>query len=78
MAQLRTTLRRFVRGAKYCWAAKRLNCSNAHVSRQLKQLEEILSVQLIQRTTRQFNLTYDGLRFYQQVKQLLEGAEQIN
>lgn len=59
-------------------AAKRLNCSNAHVSRQLKQLEDILSVQLIQRTTRQFNLTYDGLRFYQQVKQLLEGAEQIN
>ncbi|ENK3109925.1 helix-turn-helix domain-containing protein, partial [Vibrio cholerae] len=24
-------------------AAKRLNCSNAHVSRQLKQLEDILS-----------------------------------
>ncbi|EOE7410706.1 LysR family transcriptional regulator, partial [Vibrio parahaemolyticus] len=59
-------------------AAKRLNCSNAHISRQLKQLEDILSVQLIQRTTRQFNLTYDGLRFYQQVKQLLESAEQIN
>ncbi|MCQ8200306.1 LysR family transcriptional regulator, partial [Vibrio parahaemolyticus] len=48
------------------------------VSRQQKQLEDILSVQLIQRTTRQFNLTYAGLRCYQQVKQLLEGAEQIN
>ncbi|MGR5156862.1 LysR family transcriptional regulator [Vibrio owensii] len=59
-------------------AAKKLRCSNAHASRQLRQLEEILSVQLIQRTTRQFNLTYDGLRFYQQVKGLMDGAEQIN
>lgn len=59
-------------------AAKKLRCSNAHASRQLRQLEEILSVQLIQRTTRQFNLTYDGLRFYQQVKGLMDGAEEIN
>ncbi|WP_104039985.1 LysR family transcriptional regulator [Vibrio hyugaensis] len=59
-------------------AAKKLRCSNAHASRQLRQLEEILSVQLIQRTTRQFNLTYDGQRFYQQVKSLMKGAEQIN
>lgn len=59
-------------------AASRLNCSNAHVSRQLRQLEDILSVQLIQRTTRQFNLTYDGIEFYKQVKHLLENAEVIN
>ncbi|PSV48172.1 LysR family transcriptional regulator [Photobacterium indicum] len=59
-------------------AAKKLNCSNAHVSRQLRQLEDILSVQLIQRTTRQFNLTYDGVEFYKQVKYLLESAEAIN
>ncbi|ELR66453.1 Transcriptional regulator [Photobacterium marinum] len=59
-------------------AARRLNCSNAHVSRQLKQLEDILSVQLIQRTTRQFNLTYDGVEFYKQVKYLFESAEVIN
>ncbi|GAM68015.1 transcriptional regulator [Vibrio sp. JCM 19236] len=49
-------------------AANKLSCSNAHASRQLKQLEDILKVQLIQRTTRQFNLTYDGLAFYQKVK----------
>lgn len=59
-------------------AAQRLGCSNAHVSRQLRQLEELVSVQLIQRTTRQFNLTYDGVEFYKQVKQLLESAESIN
>ncbi len=59
-------------------AAQRLNCSNAHVSRQLRQLEDILSIQLIQRTTRRFNLTYDGIEFYRQVKSLLEDAEIIN
>ncbi|MGF1692682.1 LysR family transcriptional regulator [Photobacterium kagoshimensis] len=59
-------------------AANRLGCSNAHASRQLRQLEEILSVQLIQRTTRQFNLTQDGLSFYKQVKALFEKAENIN
>ncbi|BBL91498.1 LysR family transcriptional regulator [Vibrio rotiferianus] len=59
-------------------AAKKLRCSNAHVSRQLRQLEAILSVQLIQRTTRQFNLTSDGQRFYHQVKGLMENVEQIN
>lgn len=59
-------------------AAQKLNCSNAHVSRQLRQLEDILSVQLIQRTTRRFNLTYDGVEFYRQVKCLFEDAEIIN
>ncbi|MGF1787869.1 LysR family transcriptional regulator [Photobacterium swingsii] len=59
-------------------AANRLGCSNAHASRQLRQLEDILSVQLIQRTTRQFNLTHDGINFYKQVKSLFEKAENIN
>lgn len=59
-------------------AANRLGFSNAHASRQLKQLEEILKVQLIQRTTRQFNLTYDGLAFYQKVKALYFEAESID
>ncbi|WP_063653976.1 LysR family transcriptional regulator [Aliivibrio fischeri] len=59
-------------------AAKRLKCSNAHISRQLQQLESILSVQLIHRTTRQFNLTYDGIEFYKQAKHLLDSAEAIN
>ncbi|OAN10875.1 LysR family transcriptional regulator [Photobacterium jeanii] len=59
-------------------AANRLGCSNAHASRQLRQLEDILAVQLIQRTTRQFNLTQDGIAFYKQVKALFENAESIN
>lgn len=59
-------------------AAKRLGVSNAHASRQLKQLEELLAVQLIQRTTRQFNLTQDGMAFYQQAKSLLEHAQTID
>lgn len=33
-----------------------------------------MSVQLIQRTTRQFNLTFDGMAFYKQVKSLFENA----
>ena len=59
-------------------AALRLNCSSAHISRQLRQLEALLDTQLIQRTTRQFNLTYDGLAFYKQVKALFAHAEAIN
>ncbi|WP_318415987.1 LysR family transcriptional regulator [Photobacterium leiognathi] len=59
-------------------AAVKLNCSSAHISRQLRQLEALLDTQLIQRTTRQFNLTYDGLAFYKQVKALFAHAESIN
>ncbi len=78
MAKLRADVHRSMWREEYCRCSEKLRCSNAHASRQLRQLEEILSVQLIQRTTRQFNLTYDGLRFYQQVKGLMDGAEQIN
>ncbi|MBW8186326.1 LysR family transcriptional regulator [Shewanella nanhaiensis] len=57
--------------------AQRLGCSNAHVSRQLVKLENLLNKQLIHRTTRQFVVTQDGLEFYHQAKALMEHAEAI-
>ncbi|WFB51282.1 LysR family transcriptional regulator [Vibrio coralliilyticus] len=58
-------------------AAKRLGCSNAHVSRQLRQLEQVVSMQLIHRTTRQFHLTHDGECFYRELKALMRHADVI-
>ncbi|AQS36057.1 transcriptional regulator [Shewanella psychrophila] len=58
--------------------AKRLDCSTAHVSRQLVKLETLLNKQLIHRTTRQFVVTADGQEFYRNAKALMEHAEEID
>ena len=57
--------------------AKRLDCSTAHVSRQLVKLETLVNKQLIHRTTRQFVVTADGQEFYRNAKALMEHAEEI-
>jgi LysR family transcriptional activator of dmlA len=46
-------------------AAKHLGLSSGLVSRRLAKLEQELGVTLIQRTTRQFNLTAEGKIFYE-------------
>ena len=59
-------------------AAKKLNCSTSHVSRQVSRLEERLGSRLLARTTRQISLTENGEFYYQQCKQLVAGLQQAN
>ena len=59
-------------------AAKKLNCSTSHVSRQVSRLEERLGSRLLARTTRQISLTENGEFYYQQCKQLVTGLQQAN
>lgn len=59
-------------------AAKKLNCSTSHVSRQVSRLEERLGSRLFARTTRQISLTENGEFYYQQCKQLVTGLQQAN
>jgi DNA-binding transcriptional LysR family regulator len=46
-------------------AAERLDSTHSSVSRQLKNLEAALGVQLLNRTTRRFSLTAAGQRYYE-------------
>ena len=59
-------------------AARVLNCSTSHVSRQVARLEERIGCILLARTTRQINLTENGVFYYQQCKQLITGLQQAN
>ncbi len=59
-------------------AAKKLNCSTSHISRQVSRLEERLGSRLLARTTRQISLTENGEFYYQQCKQLVIGLQQAN
>ena len=59
-------------------AAKKLNCSTSHVSRQISRLEKRLGSRLFARTTRQISLTENGEFYYQQCKQLVTGLQQAN
>ena len=52
-------------------AAKSLEVSVSHVSKQLAQLESSLGVKLVQRTTRSFTPTEAGQKFYQHCVQLV-------
>lgn len=53
-------------------AAKRLNVSVAHVSRQVNQLEDRLGSKLIHRTTRKLRLTEVGEVYYQHARKVLD------
>lgn len=59
-------------------AAKQLNCSTSHVSRQVSRLEERLGVALFARSTRLVNLTDAGQLYYSQCRELVTGLEQAN
>ncbi|CAB3729685.1 HTH-type transcriptional regulator DmlR [Paraburkholderia sediminicola] len=56
-------------------AAERLGTSHSTVSRQLKQLEATLGVQLINRNTRQFALTAAGERYFAASVDILERVD---
>lgn len=53
-------------------AADRLETTTASVSRRIKALEERLGVRLLQRTTRQVNLTEAGDLYYRTARQVLD------
>ncbi|MGY5538230.1 LysR substrate-binding domain-containing protein [Vibrio brasiliensis] len=57
-------------------AAQALDVSRSHVSRQISNLENQMSVTLLIRTTRTLKLTDAGKRFYLQCEQALNGIEQ--
>ncbi|ASL43127.1 HTH-type transcriptional regulator DmlR [Burkholderia sp. AD24] len=56
-------------------AAERLDTTHSRVSRQLKQLETALGVQLLNRNTRRFTLTAAGERYYKASVDILERVE---
>lgn len=56
-------------------AAKALDMPKSRLSRHVSRLEERLDIQLIQRTSRQFNVTEAGQLFYQHARALLDEME---
>lgn len=56
-------------------AAKALNMPKSRLSRHISKLEERLDIKLIQRTSRQFNVTETGQLFYQHARALLDEME---
>lgn len=61
----------------YTAAAAKLNKTKALMSTHVRQLEESLDVRLISRSTRGFNLTDAGRRYYQQARQILDEISEM-
>ena len=59
-------------------AAEQLNLAKSAVSRRLSELEARLKTKLIQRTTRQFNLTNDGRLYYQKAIGLVDSLHELD
>lgn len=57
-------------------AAEQLGCSKAHLSQQIKKLEQQYKIQLFHRTTRQLKLTTIGESFLLECKQAIKLVEQ--
>ncbi|WP_425891366.1 LysR family transcriptional regulator [Aeromonas veronii] len=65
-----------VENSSFVGASKTLQIPTSNVSRSISQLEEALSLQLIERSTRHMKLTQSGQLLYTRVKPLLESLEQ--
>lgn len=59
-------------------AARQLDLSTSHVSRQISRLEQRLGSALFARSTRSVSLTEAGQLYYQQCKELVAGLQQAN
>ncbi|WP_455235355.1 LysR family transcriptional regulator [Thiogranum longum] len=64
-----------VEAASFNRAAEQLEASSAAVSRRVSGLESALGVKLLNRTTRQIDLTEAGRQFYEDVVNILESLE---
>jgi len=60
-----------IESGSFSAAADRCGVSKAHVSKEIKKLEERLGVQLFLRTTRQISATEAAIKFYEQIKNKL-------
>ena len=58
-------------------AAEQLGISKALTSKYVGQLEEHLGVRLLNRTTRQLNMTEAGQAYYQRCRQLLDDIDEL-
>jgi DNA-binding transcriptional LysR family regulator len=74
LAALRA-LRRVVELGSFTAAADAMGISHTIVSRQIRQLEEHLGVQLLNRTTRRFALTDAGRDYYEASRQILDALD---
>ncbi|RXJ72751.1 LysR family transcriptional regulator [Veronia nyctiphanis] len=59
----------------YTAAAKSLNMPKSRLSRHVAQLEERLGVRLLQRTSRNISVTYEGQNFYVYARKLVDAME---
>lgn len=59
-------------------AATQLSIAKSAVSKRLKDLETRLGTQLLNRTTRQSNLTEAGVHYYQRAKHILDEVDFLN
>jgi DNA-binding transcriptional LysR family regulator len=59
-------------------AGRALNVPKSRLSRHIRQLEDRLGIRLIQRTTRQFQVTDVGQAFYQHARRALDEIEAAN
>ena len=64
-----------VESGSFSRAAERLGLANSAVSRTVKRLEDKLSSNLLNRTTRQLRLTEEGCRFFERARQILHDIE---
>jgi DNA-binding transcriptional LysR family regulator len=72
--QIRTFVK-IVQAGSFTKAAEVLRQPKSRVSRRLAALEKSLGVQLIYRTTRQFQLTETGKAYFERSRSLIEGLE---
>ncbi len=61
----------------FAGAARRLHSSRSRISEQVSQLEALLGVRLIQRSTRQLNITEEGKRIYEQARRLPDILQEV-
>jgi len=69
------TYQAVVEAGSFNLAADRLSTSAATVSRRISTLESALGVRLLNRTTRNINLTEAGEQYLDDVKNILESVE---
>ncbi|UYL09796.1 LysR family transcriptional regulator [Bdellovibrio sp. SKB1291214] len=75
--QIRTFVK-LVQAGSFTKAAEVLHQPKSRVSRRLAALERDLGIQLVYRTTRQFQLTDAGRAYYERSRGLVEGLESIS
>lgn len=61
-----------VESGSFSRAAEQLEMANSAVSRIVKRLEEKLGVNLLNRTTRQLNLTEEGAQYFRRAQRILQ------